>query len=302
MTREKDLAFFEDDYPDEVDELFNVLDNCGIDSDTWLLLFSALTEAYIYEGYSNHKLNNSNFYLDIDNTVAYHGSGEHSSSESSTSVYIKEDGTDKVICEIYYSIGDAHCCDSRLLSFEVIPAEEEEEVAQLRVRENGVDGSIAPVTLKVEGDGRITGIHVTGDSNHLPNFVAVEPEHMNKTTSEVMQSLHAATKIKLHKGDYNMSTISTVNITLIDTNNNVKGAKKVVFQKLNVVTEYNDEQTKMNVIATGDVMKELVRYNEKVRTVTVDKAILRSTGNEVFLEPIELLSDSELEWSIIKIA
>ena len=58
----------------------------------------------------------------------------------------------------------------------------------------------------------------------------------------------------------------------------------------------------MNVIATGDVMKELVRYNEKVRTVTVDKAILRSTGNEVFLEPIELLSDSELEWSIIKIA
>lgn len=103
-------------------------------------------------------------------------------------------------------------------------------------------------------------------------------------------------------GESNMSTIKTVNITLINENPNLKGENKVVFQKMNYITEYSDNDTKMNIIATGEVAKALDVHNKEVLTKTVDKGILRSTGREVMLEPIELLSDGQLTWNIIQVA
>lgn len=99
-----------------------------------------------------------------------------------------------------------------------------------------------------------------------------------------------------------MSKLRTVNITLIDENPNLKGSKKVVYQEIGVVTEYNDQETKMNVIASGKVAKALQQHNTEVRAETIDKGIQRTTGRDVPLEPIELLSDGELTWSIIQVA
>lgn len=84
--------------------------------------------------------------------------------------------------------------------------------------------------------------------------------------------------------------------------NFTKGENKVVFQKMNYITEYSDNDTKMNIIATGEVAKALDVHNKDVLTKTVDKGILRSTGREVMLEPIELLSDGQLTWNIIQVA
>lgn len=96
--------------------------------------------------------------------------------------------------------------------------------------------------------------------------------------------------------------LRTVNITLVDNNTNLKGKDKVVFQKLNYLTEYSDEDTKVNIIATGKVAKAVTEHNEEVRAKTVDDTILRSTGRDVPLKPIELLSDSQLSWNIVTVA
>lgn len=119
-----------------------------------------------------------------------------------------------------------------------------------------------------------------------------------KLTSEDLQ------KIKnIGKGEWKMTnTLRTVNVTLIDNNSNLKGEAKVVFQKKDIVTEYSDEDTKMNIIAEGEVAKALSKHNEGVRSKTVDRDILRSTGRDVSLDPIELLSDSQLSWSFVQVA
>lgn len=99
----------------------------------------------------------------------------------------------------------------------------------------------------------------------------------------------------------NNMTVKTLNMTLVDNNSNLKGAGKIVFQKLGFITEHSEADAKMDIIATGKVMEALATHNAK-REKTVDKTILRATGREVMLEPIELLSDTQLQWQIIRIA
>lgn len=90
--------------------------------------------------------------------------------------------------------------------------------------------------------------------------------------------------------------IRTVNLTLIDNDANLKGAEKIVFQR-QVVTEHDNDKTIQQVLITGDVAKALVEHNEK-RSGTVDKAVLRSTGTKVYLEPVEIF---ELQWQVVQI-
>lgn len=90
--------------------------------------------------------------------------------------------------------------------------------------------------------------------------------------------------------------IRTVNLTLIDNDTNLKGAEKIVFQS-QVVTEHDNDKTIQQVLITGDVAKALVEHNEK-RSGTVDKAVLRSTGTKVYLEPVEIF---ELQWQVVQV-
>jgi hypothetical protein len=102
--------------------------------------------------------------------------------------------------------------------------------------------------------------------------------------------------VKLNNTGETKMGIRTVNLTLIDNDTNLKGAEKIVFQS-QVVTEHDNDKTIQQVLITGDVAKALVEHNEK-RSGTVDKAVLRSTGTEVYLEPVEIF---ELQWQVVQV-
>lgn len=97
-------------------------------------------------------------------------------------------------------------------------------------------------------------------------------------------------------GEYIM-TLKTVNLTLVDNNSNLKAAQKIVYQSLNLVTEHNDDRTIQQVLITGDVAKALAEHNLK-RVKVVDKEILRTTGRDVYLEPVEIF---DLKWQVIQV-
>lgn len=97
-------------------------------------------------------------------------------------------------------------------------------------------------------------------------------------------------------GEYIM-TLKTVNLTLVDNNPNLKAAQKIVYQSLNLVTEHNDDRTIQQVLITGDVAKALAEHNLK-RVKVVDKEILRNTGRDVYLEPVEIF---DLKWQVIQV-
>ena len=96
------------------------------------------------------------------------------------------------------------------------------------------------------------------------------------------------------------NTLRTLNLTLLDLSSELKGEDKVVYEKANVRTEYTDEQTIQNLLATGDVLSALQLHNEKVRTKTLD-AQYKGSAREVFLEEIDHLGDSRLRWEVIRV-
>lgn len=98
-------------------------------------------------------------------------------------------------------------------------------------------------------------------------------------------------------GATTMSKLRTLNLTLIDNHPDLKGKEKIVFQTLNYVTEHNDDQTKQQILMSGDVAKALKSHNEN-RVCVVDRNILRNTGRDVFLEEVEIF---DLEWSLVQV-
>lgn len=104
------------------------------------------------------------------------------------------------------------------------------------------------------------------------------------------------TKVILNKTGETKMGIRKVNLTLVDNNDNLKGAEKIVFEQ-QVVTEHDNDKTIQQVLITGDVSTALDAHNKK-RESTVDKSILRSTGTKVFLEPVEIF---ELQWQVIQV-
>ena len=100
------------------------------------------------------------------------------------------------------------------------------------------------------------------------------------------------------KGDTNMGNLRTLNLTLVDNHPDLKAAEKIVFQSLNYVTEHTNDQTIQQVLMTGDVENALAKHNAK-RAKVVDDAILRNTGRDVFLKPVEIW---DLSWQVIQVA
>lgn len=96
----------------------------------------------------------------------------------------------------------------------------------------------------------------------------------------------------------NNRKIRTVNATLNDNDTNLALADTLVFQKTLVRTEHTDEKTIQNLLMSGKVQAALEKHNEK-RQETVDKAILKSTGVKVFLDPVAIW---DLQWEIVTVA
>lgn len=106
------------------------------------------------------------------------------------------------------------------------------------------------------------------------------------------------TNIGSKTGDTQMTTLRTINLTLVDNNPNLKAKDKIVFQTLNFITEHNDDRTIQQVLMSGDVATALDTHNKK-RLETVDKEILRNTGRDVMLEEVEIF---DLQWQVVRVA
>ena len=98
------------------------------------------------------------------------------------------------------------------------------------------------------------------------------------------------------------NTLKEVTLTLVDNNINLEDDQRIVFQKKGVRTSFTLEETKMNIIASGEVMEKLEAHNKNVRAEVVNEDILERTGRSVFLKPIKLLSDSQLQWRVVETA
>lgn len=101
-----------------------------------------------------------------------------------------------------------------------------------------------------------------------------------------------------NKGENNMSKLRTLNLTLVDNDLNLKGKQKIVYQELNYVTEHTNEQTIQQILMSGDVATALENHN-KLRNTVVDDNILRNTGRDVPLKPVEIW---HLEWQVVQVA
>lgn len=141
--------------------------------------------------------------------------------------------------------------------------------------------------------------------NHSPLEDCGKPiTGWNKPTSLQKQFEQHYTKETI-KQETNMAnittnTLRTLNLTLLDLSPELKGENKVVYEKANVRTEYTDEQTIQNLLATGDVLSALQLHNENVRVKTLDSQY-KGSAREVFLEPIDHLGDSSLKWEVVRV-
>lgn len=99
-----------------------------------------------------------------------------------------------------------------------------------------------------------------------------------------------------------MNTLRTLTLTLIDNNTNLEDHQRVVFRKKDFQTSMTNQQAKEDILASGEVKVAIEKHNKDVRAKVVRQDILENTGREVFLKPIKLVSDPELEWRIIETA
>ena len=261
--------FFNDFDSDEVWSLLKLLAQHNV-TNTYKV-FEYLIDSSIDEGSSQTTF--GNILLKVSNTIEHSGSGEHHSMESDTTVHLYGKGG-VLLAEICYTIGSTHRCESQLLWLEVILEEKEDKLNKT------ID------TQETKGDNMAS----------LSTRVNVE---LPTNTNVSLQFADKFCNTNTNKKDKNM-TVKILNITLINENTNLTTANKVVFQALNVLTEHSNDDAKMDLIASGDVMLALNKHNAK-RIDTVNQAILENTGREVMLKPIELLSDPELTWSIVTI-
>lgn len=126
--------------------------------------------------------------------------------------------------------------------------------------------------------------------------LAYDPRKVQVSWGGMMIEDFVQDTVILNKTGETKMGIRKVNLTLVDNNDNLKGAEKIVFEQ-QVVTEHDNDKTIQQVLITGDVSTALDAHNKK-RESTVDKSILRSTGTKVFLEPVEIF---ELQWQVVQV-
>ena len=299
----------------EVDTLIDMI-NCQVKGNATNMelvkLFTYLVGISCDEG--SYEYNLRGVTIKGSTTTEYDGIGAGINWQTSSTNLHMYTG-DKEQCEICYEVTEGNGSGSELTSFEVIPSEEVvmETDEELRSRIISTNTPLSLSCFLVAGKeldryASITGLKRKGDktvANLSKRKYTDEEARKNITDAARGLQLKHSFSVWVPKstnttGVDNM-TVRTLNITLVDNNPNLKNKAKIVFQKMGFITEHSDDDAKMDLVATGKVKKALDSHNLK-RTQTVDKAIQRATGRDVFLEEIELLSDPELQWQVVRIA
>jgi len=141
--------------------------------------------------------------------------------------------------------------------------------------------------------------------NHEVRKVKYDPEDVDLYIGGHLIRDFSVTEINtiVKQENTNMNnTLRELTVTLIDNNPNLEDDQRIVFKKKEFVTSASNEDVKLELIATGEVMPALKDHNEQVRAKTVREDLLESTGREVMLKPIKKLSDSQLEWRFVATA
>ncbi len=119
-----------------------------------------------------------------------------------------------------------------------------------------------------------------------------------RTASPVFDTNNVGNYFIKTTGETTMSTLRTLNLTLVDNNPNLKGADKIVYQELYHITEYDDEKTIQQILMSGDVADALEQHNE-LRSETIDKEIQRNTGRDIMLDDVQIF---DLDWMVVRVA
>jgi len=141
--------------------------------------------------------------------------------------------------------------------------------------------------------------------NHEVRKVKYDPEDVDLYIGGHLIRDFSVTEINtiVKQENTNMNnTLRELTVTLIDNNPNLEDDQRIVFKKKEFVTSASNEDVKLELIATGEVMPALTKHNKEVRATTVREDLLESTGREVMLKPIKKLSDSQLEWRFVPTA
>jgi hypothetical protein len=133
-----------------------------------------------------------------------------------------------------------------------------------------------------------------GESMAKLSELTVATAHSTITNKAELNTLRGETIMTTN----NTGTLRVINLTLVDNNPNLKVEGKVVFQKLNHMTEHNDERTIQQILMSGAVAEALEAHNAK-RVKVVDKEIQRATGRDVKLEEVEIFN---LDWQVVRVA
>lgn len=271
-TNMSSYDFFQKEYPDEVKLLLQGANLEGILQEVPSIvedLFGYFLEVTEEDTTEERRCIGTTF--GMTNTVEHTGSGEYSSSESSTygGIYNEEK---ELVMEFNYSIGQAHCSEDCLLSFECYYDEDYENKILNKEIDNEIKESImANLSTRT-----------TPKDNPLLSSNTIVKQNLNTT------------------GDNSMTTrnIRTVNLTLNDNDTNLDLKNTLVFQATLVRTEHSDDKTIQNLLMSGKVQTALEKHNEG-RASTVDKSILKATGAKVFLDPVAIW---DLEWKVVCVA
>lgn len=276
-VRMSSYKFFQKEYPDEVKLLLQGARLEGMLQVAPSIveeLFGYFLEVTLDDTTEERRCIGTTF--SINNTVEYNGSGEYSSSESSTygGIYNEEK---ELVMEFNYSIGQAHCSETMLLSFECYYDEDyENKILNKEIDNDEEKSTMAKLSQR-------TNVQVD-----------------LKPTKECIKAVTTAVQNLNKTGDNNMTTrnIRTINATLTDNDANLSLAETLVFQATLVRTEHNDEKTIQNLLMSGKVQTALEKHNDK-RENTVDKSILKATGVKVYLDPVAIW---DLEWKVVTVA
>lgn len=225
------------------------------------------------------------------NRVEFSGTGEYSSQESSTYLDIYLDNI--LLGELIYDIGQAFASECVVLSLEFI----EEENALAKLSERVQNYKVSPpegYVIDSSSGYRYESLNNAGWSDQEMISYGYLVRKTDNTNTLIKQENKSMATMN--------NTLREVTITLIDNNINLEDDQRVVFQKKGVCTSFTNEETKMNTIASGEVMEALKKHNEDVRFKTTNGDILDRTGRDVSLKAIKLLSDTDLEWRIVETA
>ena len=268
----REFKFFNDE-SDEVSELIRLI-KPQVSHSTLVDLWGELINLAYHDRDFELQVNKE-IILKGNSSIEFEGSFEYSSQESSVYLDIYSNKTGEHLCEMNYSIGDCHAGESQLLSFEAWKdnTKEEENMANLSERVNPL---------------------FNGDDN-----LRVSSNFITKNGLEELRESVGTTQQTTTLNNTGDTSMRTLNLTLLDQTSGLKAEQRVVYSKKEVLTEYSDEQTIQNILATGEVLATLKEHNEK-RLKIRDKAF-KGAATAVFLEEIEHLGDPALKWQIVQV-